>query len=516
MGKRKGFKLRIILGLLVVSSVLLTAVVGGYLAVTANVKSLTANYLESNYHYSKKLASNVTELLTNMQNNMNSIARLAGEPTFSQRDLDIWFKANEQYFNSIVITDSNRHIKAVTPDQTYSLLGSQLTSNASLQAVNMKVSLISEPYVATTGRLIVLMSSPIYDSQGQYQGFAGGTIYLQKDNVLSRMLSEHFYGNGSYVYVADEHAHLIFHPDSRRINQKITGNEVIQKAINGKSGSAEITNSQGIEYFAGYAHEPKSGWGIVSQTPVTVLDEPLRKLATNLGLQALPICIIILLVAWQVSRYISSPLYELARFSEAAVMSKKSVPPEMPKIASLIYEVKQLHQSIGNHLNLLNDEIQIDGLTGLANRKTFDLTMQEWLEDRKPFALILMDIDFFKRVNDMYGHAVGDEVLKYLASEIRLFARPEDVCFRYGGEEFGILVRNEGLMKSTEIAEGLRQKMASGPGPNGIGVTVSMGIAFYSGSEILTAKELVERADIALYRSKMEGRNRITVFTPEK
>lgn len=513
MRKRKGLKLRMILGLLVVGSVVLTAVVGGYLAITANLKSLTSNYLESNYQYAKKLASNTTDLLNIMQNNMNSIAGLAGEPSFSKRDLNIWFKANEQYFNSVVIVDSERNIQSISPDQSYSLIGSQLTSEASIQAVELRTPLISEPYIAATGRLILLVSSPIYDAKGQYKGFVGGTIYLQEDNVLSRLLSEHFYGNGSYVYVVDKHSHLIFHPDAERINEKIEGNAVINNAIRGISGSTEITNSQGHDFFAGYAYEPKGGWGIVSQTPVTVLNEPLKKLALHIILQALPVCIIILFVAWRVSRYISSPLYELARFSEEAVMSKNSIPPEMPKIASLIYEVKQLHQSIGNHLNLLNDEIQIDGLTGLANRKKFDLSLEEWMEAEESFAIILLDIDYFKHVNDRYGHAVGDEVLKHLASEMRLCAGQQDVCFRYGGEEFGILVREGGLQKPSAIAENLRLRIAAGPDPNGVAITISMGIALYIPSESITAKELLERADMALYRSKQEGRNRITVFS---
>ncbi|WP_442950373.1 sensor domain-containing diguanylate cyclase [Paenibacillus sp. DMB20] len=375
---------------------------------------------------------------------------------------------------------------------------------------------MSEPYVASTGRLILLISAPIFGKDGQYKGMAGGTIYLQEDNVLSRLLGEHFYGNGSYVYVVDQHGHLIFHPDSRRINEKVGSNEVVRNAIDGGSGSAEIVNSRGVSFFAGYAYEPRGQWGIISQTPVSVLDKPLEKLALNMALQALPVFAVILLAAWRVSRYISSPLYELARFSEEAVLSKKPLPPEVPKIASLIYEVKQLHQSIGNHLSLLNDEIQIDGLTGLANRKTFDLTLQEWLEERVPFALILLDIDFFKRVNDLHGHAAGDEVLRHLATRMRLGARQEDLCFRYGGEEFGILVKHGGLAEATEEAEKLRHAISSEPGPYGITITVSLGIAVYMPHERLSPKELVERADSALYRSKVEGRNRVTAFTSPK
>ncbi|WP_235439774.1 hypothetical protein [Paenibacillus sp. DMB20] len=134
MRKQEGYTLRFILGWLVVGSVLLTAVIGGYWALRANMKSLTSNYLESNYQYAKKLSSNTTDLLEIMQHNINSMARMAGESSFSQRELELWYQANEHYFNSIFIADPQRRIQAVTPSQTYSLIGSQLTSKASIQA----------------------------------------------------------------------------------------------------------------------------------------------------------------------------------------------------------------------------------------------------------------------------------------------------------------------------------------------------------------------------------------------
>lgn len=514
MKKRKGYKLRLILGLLVTGTVLFTAVVGGYWALRSNIRAISSNYLESNYQYAKKLSANTSDLLEIMQHNVSSLAGMAAQPSFSQRDLELWFRANDQYFNSMFTTDAERRIKTVTPSQTYSLIGSRLNSQASIEASVHRQPMISEPYVASTGRLILLISSPIFGPDGQYEGMVGGTIYLQEDNALSRLLGEHFYGNGSYVYVVDEHAHLIFHPELRRINEKIHSNDVVKKVIGGASGSAEITNTRGVSFFAGYAYEPHSKWGIVSQTPVTVLDKPVNQLIMNMMLQALPVLAVILLVAWRVSFYISWPLYQLARYSEEAVLSRKTVPPEMPKIGSWIYEVKQLYQSVGTHLNLLNDEIQIDGLTGVVNRKAFDLTLLEWLDSRQSFALILLDIDNFKQINDTHGHAVGDEVLRMLASRMRLSAEPDDLCFRYGGEEFGILVKGGGFAEAVETAEKLRLQVAERVGPNGVDVTVSMGIAASHPYERLTPQELIKRADAALYQSKLEGKNRVSVFTP--
>lgn len=513
MKKREGYKLRLILGLLVTVTVLFTAAVSGYWALRANVRALSSNYLESNYQYALKLAANTSNLLEMMQHNVSRLAGVAGQTSFSQRDLELWFQANEQYFNSMFTTDAERRILTVTPSQTYSLVGSRLNSKASVEASVLRMPMISEPYVASTGRLILLVSSPIFGPDGQYQGMVGGTLYLQENNALSRLLEEHFYGNGSYVYVVDEHSHLIFHPESRRINEKIHSNDVVKNVIGGASGSAEIINTKGISFFAGYAFEPNSKWGIVSQTPASVLEKPVNKLILNMMLQALPVLAIILLVAWRVSFYISRPLYQIARYSKEAAASKRSAPPEMPKSGSWIYEVKQLYQSIGTHLNRLNEEIQIDGLTGVANRKTFDLTLQEWLESREPFALILLDIDNFKQINDTHGHAVGDEVLRMLASRMRLTADSADLCFRYGGEEFGILAKGAGYAEAVETAERLRTQVMEREGPNGIKATVSVGIAVYHPYERLSAGELLNRADAALYQSKQEGKNRVSVFT---
>ncbi|HEY2491631.1 MAG TPA: sensor domain-containing diguanylate cyclase [Paenibacillus sp.] len=512
MRNRKGVKLRFILGALVIGSVLLAGIAGGYVAFTANMTSLSSNYLESNYQYARKLSASTANLLSVMQDNMNSIAEGVGKSAFSQKELDIWYYANEQYYNSITIVDSKRRIQSVSPDTVGLAIGTKLTSAASLQAVELNKSLISEPFVSVTGRLIVLISAPIFNDQGNYLGFVGGTIYLEEDNVLSQLLKDHFYGNGSYVYVVDKMGHLIFHPEPSRINEIVTGNEVINKAVKGQSGSAQIINSKGTSFFAGYAYEAHSGWGIVSQTPTSVLDKPLEKLICSMILHALPILLIILAIAWRVSRNISSPLYILAKFSEEAVLSKKAIPPTIPKIVSKIYEVKQLHYSMGNYLNLLSDEIQIDTLTGLPNRKTFNLTIQEWLDDEIPFSFILMDIDHFKLVNDQYGHAVGDEVLIYLATEMQNVAGEDDLCFRYGGEEFGILVKFADLPKALVIAERLRRRIANTVSPSGEAITVSIGIARPHGKAI-TPKELLEMADHALYQSKEDGRNRTSIFS---
>lgn len=515
MRNRNGYKLRLILGLLVIGSVVLTAAVGCYYAWKANKASLISGYLESNYQYAKKLSLNTTEMLQIMFSNIDAIAAMAGKKTISQDEMNIWYYANENYFNSIIMVDPNNKVQAVSSRNGGMKVGTVLSSAASRQAIEQKRHLISEPYLGVTNRLIVLVSAPIFDDEGSYLGFIGGSIYLEESNVLSKMLNEHFYGNGSYVYVTDQLGQLLFHPDKTRLLEIIKDNEVLNRALSGQSGAQPIVNSKGKSFYAGYAYEPLSGWAIVAQTPTSILDKPLKKLIFDILLKSLPLFILILLMAWRVSVLISKPLYDLARFSEEAIASAKAIRSEIPRTKSSIYEVRQLNESINNHLKLLNKEIQLDGLTGLANRKTFDITIKEWLEDDIPFALILLDIDHFKRINDEHGHLVGDEVLKYTASQIRACSKTDDLCFRYGGEEFGVLSRFSDITAATAAAERLRESFAAKESPSGSPIYVSIGISS-SHKLYFEAVDIIGMADKALYQSKENGRNRITVCMDDK
>ncbi|GGD77452.1 sensor domain-containing diguanylate cyclase [Paenibacillus nasutitermitis] len=504
----KGYTLQFTLSLLVIVSILLTAIVSGYSALHANKQSLSTSYLENNYDYAKKLSLNTTELIESMQRNLHAMSEMASSQPFTQRALDLWFEAN-QYFNSIVIVDTRQNIKAISPANTGISPGARLNSQQSLKAIELKKPLISEPYKAKSERMIVLISSPIFAKDGTYSGFVGGTIYLEENNALSSLLKEHFFGNGSYVFVVDQGKRLIFHPKKERINDLVTTNTIINQVVMGKSGYQEVVNSENNSFFAGYSYEPLSGWGIISQTPTSVLDRPLKKLTDRLLIQALPLLSLILLIVWWFARRISKPLFTLARFSEEAILHRAAIPAQLPVIRSKFYEVTQLYQSINAHINLLSAEIQLDGLTGLANRKSFDLVIDEWQDKRIPFSLIFLDIDHFKKVNDTFGHVTGDEVLKYAASTIRSVSREEDLCFRYGGEEFGILVKHGDTGLATDMAEQLRKKIASGTNPTGSVITISLGVS--SSESALSNKQLIEQADQALYQSKSEGRNRTSV-----
>jgi diguanylate cyclase (GGDEF)-like protein len=124
-----------------------------------------------------------------------------------------------------------------------------------------------------------------------------------------------------------------------------------------------------------------------------------------------------------------------------------------------------------------------------------------------PFSVVLLDIDHFKRVNDGYGHATGDEVLKELTRRLEDSLRQCDRVGRWGGEEFLVLLPETHAAGAGHVAEKLRRVMADRPFPGELAVTVSLGVATYRPGD--TAASLVEWADQAVYRAKAGGRNRV-------
>jgi diguanylate cyclase len=170
-----------------------------------------------------------------------------------------------------------------------------------------------------------------------------------------------------------------------------------------------------------------------------------------------------------------------------------------------------------NHLDDLKREASTDALTQLANRKLFDHSLNLAVLDARtsevPLALLMIDIDHFKKFNDTYGHQLGDQVLKLVARSMTEIAQAKDTAARYGGEEFAVILPATSLEKSVEVAEAIRNQVSTKRLTNRrtgqvLGqVTLSIGAALLSDSD--NPETLVHRADEAMYLAKRDGRNRV-------
>ncbi len=158
-----------------------------------------------------------------------------------------------------------------------------------------------------------------------------------------------------------------------------------------------------------------------------------------------------------------------------------------------------------------------DQLTGLHNRRYMERHLSNLISNAgktgRPLAFLIMDIDYFKSVNDTYGHDIGDEVLREFATRIGANVRGIDLACRYGGEEFVVVMPDTDISFAYMVAERLRRGVEATPfeisrDPKKLNVTISIGIASSEGEKD-TAEALLHRADQALYRAKRDGRNRV-------
>jgi diguanylate cyclase (GGDEF)-like protein len=161
------------------------------------------------------------------------------------------------------------------------------------------------------------------------------------------------------------------------------------------------------------------------------------------------------------------------------------------------------------------DAAQLDALTGLLNRRGFDALSEGALHalraSRLGYAVIAIDIDHFKRINDQYGHAAGDQVLRELAALIGTISRKADLCARFGGEEFVMLLPGVDEEEAMQVAERLRSRAAElRVGTDLLNFTLSAGIATDSLAQDLSGTLIA--SDAALYRAKASGRNCVQLF----
>lgn len=183
------------------------------------------------------------------------------------------------------------------------------------------------------------------------------------------------------------------------------------------------------------------------------------------------------------------------------------------QIVSVMAEIDTLRKE----LDQVKEESKIDTLTGISNRKAFDAKLEHTIlksrENNKPFSLLILDIDHFKKFNDTYGHLVGDKVLRYVAGSFKDNVKGNDFVARFGGEEFAIILPDTNINGALIVSQQIREAISAGKltekgAETSYGrITISIGTTQFRASDL--SHELLSRADKALYLAKERGRNRV-------
>lgn len=505
---------RLILGLTLCSALLPFANTF-YAGYTVQRQQLIDTTQEGNAAYARKLAQSTEDFLQfTLQQLAYTAKRLAPHMDDERMLIDeaTRLRLQTKSFNSVAVFNHQGTVLATSPE-TLQIKGRTLNSMPVQTSLHTQAPVISQAYMSVVGNLIIFISQPIFSPQGEYLGAIGGSIYLKQESMLDKLLGEHFYADGSYMYVVDSTKRIIYHPNHHRVGEVINGNTVIDQVVAGQSGRAAVTNSQGIPMLAGYAPVPIAGWGIITQRPTSATLAPLDALMRTMLYKTLPLTLLLLLLIWWGARRIAKPLRQLA--NGAHTMDRADTAQTIQSVHSWYYEAHELKKAmlvgiglLHKNITKLRQDVHTDPLTGLSNRRHLNVTLDSLAANNTPFSVVVIDIDHFKQVNDSFGHDVGDSVIKHLAQQMRDVCRIDDMPCRLGGEEFAILLPGAPGHVAAQVAERLRLLVEGSDVPIVGHITISLGVSSWpDGSPDITS--VFKQADEMLYTAKRGGRNQV-------
>ncbi|RYF27634.1 MAG: diguanylate cyclase [Comamonadaceae bacterium] len=386
-------------------------------------------------------------------------------------------------------------------------------------------------------------AAPIVDAQGQLRGVLGAHAHWSwVTDTVESVVTGRTALRRAEVLIADKNGQILYPFRYAGVLQlpPQASAQVHYASLAWGDGQDYLTTMVQVESPGG----ADLGWRVVLRQPAQVAQAPVRALRNQLLLLGLITAALCALLAHRLASRVSRPLELLAR--AARQIERREGTPHYPQ-GRHAAEIDQLNQSFQSMTqSLLQREQQLsqlnasleglvaertqalhranleleslaarDALTGLYNRRRFDDTLQELFQRSQRtghrFALMVIDADHFKRVNDTFGHPAGDAVLQQLAHLIAGNVRVTDFVARYGGEEFVVLLPEpQDEQDARLVAEKLRAAVSAHDfgaiGP----ITVSVGLSSSHAADA-QASDIVARADKALYEAKQQGRNRTVI-----
>ncbi len=481
-------------------------------------QQLVEKSLEANRVYAHSLAQSTQHFVLNAQQQLavgaERLSRELGQPAAHDDEVER-IKLQTDAFNSVIAVNAQGVVVGTSPALP-ELQGKALTSAANRKALQQRLPMVSDPFMAHTGNLVVTLSHPVFNADGDYAGYITASIHLRDPNVLHSLLGTHPYEDGSYLYVVSRDGTVLYHPEPDRVGQPATRNAAFDALSQGRAGAVHSHNSRGMHMLAGFAQVPAAGWGIVAQRPIEAATAPMGSLFGTVLRNAAPLGLLSLVLIWLCSRRIAAPLQQLARHAQdgdvGAAMSR------VKAINSWYFEAAQLKQAVLVSFRNLSDRIGkldlaalTDPLTQLFNRRGLERTLSALTASGVPFGVITLDVDHFKEVNDRHGHDVGDQVIAGVAQSMRANARPQDVLCRLGGEEFLVLLPEVTAETALQVAERLRVAIEAQTFAEVGHITISAGVSHYPETQA-NPDLAIRQADKALYRAKHGGRNQSVLY----
>lgn len=392
-------------------------------------------------------------------------------------------------------------------------------------------------------------TAPLYDSKGQINGvLATHVLWEWVEQTVQGMLGTSHSNANVDVLILDQKRNVISPyaaVGQTKLPEKIGNQENFHVATWPGSGEFLYT----VLALEGDL-EKRLGWQIIVRQPLHDALATVSLVRNSLLTFELLVTLLLVVMVYQLARRFSQPIEILAQNAIEISQDHEATWPKLPHavrelqqlsaafeqmtlillqkknellevnaslertVAERTAELSQANQELAQRAELQEQLARRDALTGVANRMAANerllFEQQRFTRHQHAYSVLMMDIDYFKRINDNYGHAMGDQVLIKTAHVLQHQLRRTDFIARFGGEEFLVILPETNLEGAAQLAEKLRSAMTSFVFAEVGQVTLSLGVAM-AGPADDGAESVIRRADEALYQSKHQGRNRVSI-----
>lgn len=463
-------------------------------------------------------------------------------------------KASYQYYSWIGFSDTQGVVRAASQQM---LLGQNVNQRpwfknglqgdfiGDLHEAVLLKKLITPPNAEGPVRFIDF-AAPVFNSERQLLGVVASHAHWDWADAVIKVIAPIIQSQKQLdVHILNMHQEVIYSTaNAHKPDQELLDNPAQDHIVLQTSGSQEFMVAR--QPIPDLIQEKPLGWSLLVVQPSSVIHQETQPLRHALLYLVVLATIAFFCLAWWMASRISQPIEQLAQQARRVQLgdehfhdiTHKTNTTEIAQLNTAIIDmtktlihrrleleqanrvleekVKVRTQELEQANDRLEQMVRIDPLTRVFNRlaaqEQIDRHFAQLKQGGNPYSLLMLDIDYFKRINDQYGHAEGDEALKLVANTIRQNIRKTDYLFRMGGEEFLTILPHTDLYEARIVAEKIRQAVANTPAPRIGQITISIGVALAEAQD--TNSELaIHLADQGLYLAKELGRNQVAIKT---
>ncbi|QOL25229.1 EAL domain-containing protein [Thalassotalea sp. LPB0316] len=398
-------------------------------------------------------------------------------------------------------------------------------------AMNQRATYVSEAYMsASILQPVVAISTPIFVKE-DIVGIMIGSLKL---TTLSNFLAELNFGQTGHAYIIDKNNQIVAHPDPKyfKDNQLFSLNDSdILNTIRQSAGFElqpgllkaydPLTNSE--VYFA-FNKLDDTGWTVITQMSVEEVDKPIKKMYQTIFLPSMIIAPLLLFALFLIVRRVVQRIELLSKISENIdddsleiddneMRSLQNLQGGNDETLKLLDSFESMLERLRHSFNNVDFLANHDQLTALPNRRSFHFEVKKFIDSGNSGAIVILDIDNFKIINDTKGHAFGDKVLVEIASLLRTKNNDRFYFSRFGGDEFLACIKVQGENAIEAAIAELHEAITTVIDIDGIEIDIncSMGVSLFPEHQT-NIDELIKTADLALFEAKESGKKRYAYY----